>query len=115
VIDGNYSFHTNHDDMPWWRVDLGVGCLVSEIWVFNRDENSEVADRALMLSVDMGDSEDDYTEIFRYASAIPFGGARAEPLVIKWRPPMPARFVRMRLRQPGILHLEQVEIYGAAP
>ena len=112
VIDGFYSFHTALEDAPWWRVDLGGTCTISEIRVFNRVEHEELARRANRIAIDIGNNEDGYREAFRYESETPFGGSDGKPLIFKPGEPIHGRFVRIRLRTRNCLHLEQVEIYG---
>ena len=36
VKDGNYGFHTNPQENPWWQVDLGVSGPVARVVVWNR-------------------------------------------------------------------------------
>ena len=114
VLDGYYSFHTETEDAPWWKVDLGNMHTISEIWVFNRIEPPECAYRAQNLAIDIGDDQEVYTEVFRYASLRPFGGNDGKPLIAKLDEKVFGRFVRLRLRDRNPLHLAQVEVFGCA-
>ena len=48
-MDGNSSTswpaksctHTNKENKPWWRVDLGKEVQVSEVYIVNRNVNGE--------------------------------------------------------------------------
>lgn len=112
-IDETYSFHTQTEDAPWWRVDLGTQNDITEIWLFNRIDQPELAFRAARLAVDIGDSEATYREAFRYESATAFGGADGNPLIIRFAQGVAGRFVRIRLLHRECLHLNQVEVYGS--
>jgi hypothetical protein len=112
VIDEFHAFHTDVEDAPWWRVDLGALCDITEIWLFNRIDQDVVIMRAARLAVDIGSSEADYAEVFRYDCPTPFGGADGGPLIISFDSGVEGRFVRVRLLHRTCLHLNQVEIYG---
>lgn len=106
-----HSFHTDLEDGPWWRVDLGGQCPISEIWLFNRMESAAVAQRAARLAVDIGGSETGYQEVYRRGEASAFGGVDGQPLIIRLARPVEGRFVRIRLLGYEYLHLNQVEVY----
>ena len=43
-MDGNSvnpCTHTNEENKPWWRVDLGNKEQVSEVYVVNRDSDGQ--------------------------------------------------------------------------
>jgi hypothetical protein len=111
-VEDKASFHTALEDAPWWRVDLGNTCNITEIWLFNRIESYDLAMRAARLAVDTGTSEDEYTEVARYEADTPFGGADGTPLTLRFPTPITARFVRIRLLHRNFLHLNQIEVYG---
>jgi len=111
-VEDKASFHTALEDAPWWRVDLGSTCNITEVWLFNRIESHDLAMRAARLAVDIGASEDEYTEVTRYEADTPFGGADGTPLVLRFPPLITGRFVRIRLLHRNFLHLNQVEVYG---
>ncbi len=106
------GFHTELEDEPWWRVDLGMMCSITEIWLFNRLDNVAVAKRACKLAVEIAGKQAAYTEICRYDSPQHFGGADGEPLTIRFDPGKEGRFIRIRLLARDYLHLNQVEVYG---
>ncbi len=114
VIDGRESFHTDIEDSPWWRVDLGAVCLITEIRIFNRLDNIWIAQRSANLAIDIGLEQNSLNEVYRRESMQAFGGIDGEPLIL--RPPQAlfGRFINIRLLTRNYLHLDQVEIYGEA-
>lgn len=112
VADDRYGFHTALEDAPWWRVDLGASCRISDIWLFNRLDQPNLAERASQLAIDIGETEAGYKEHFRLEAPTPFGGADGHPLTINFHPPAMGRYVRLRLLNRNFLHLSQVEVYG---
>ena len=114
VIDGRGKFHTSLDDCPWWRVDLGEVCGISEVRLFNRMDQPAVAERANRIAIDIGFDPDRLIEVFRRESGVPFGGVDGNPLVFAPSIPIPGRFVRVRLLEKNYLHLDQVEVHGEA-
>jgi hypothetical protein len=112
VITGRASFHTDHEDAPWWQVDLGALCAVSEIRVFNRVDDLGVAARANPLAVLASDTGSEWLEIFRRTEAAPFGGADGNPLIWSSVPPVTLRHLRLTVPNRTWLSLDQVEVYG---
>lgn len=114
VIDGRQSFHTDIEDSPWWRVNLGTVFWVSEVRIFNRMEHLALANRASRLAIDIGLEETDLVEVYRRLTDEPFGGIDGNPLIFKPTTPILGRFVRIRLLTRNYLHFDQVEVYGEA-
>lgn len=112
VIDGRGKFHTDLEDTPWWRVDLGAVHGIREVRLFNRMELPGIAARANRLAIDIGFDPEHFIEVFRRESDEPFGGVDGHPLVFAPSIPIPGRFVRVRLMERNYLHLDQVEVYG---
>jgi hypothetical protein len=107
-----YNFHTAAEDEPWWRVDLGAICNITEVWLFNRLDHPGLEMRAARLALDIAGKDAAYVEVFRYDSPHPFGGADGRPLVVRFDPGREGRFLRVRLLARECLHLNQVEVYG---
>jgi hypothetical protein len=114
VIDGRGKFHTDLEDAPWWRVDLGVVHGIREVRLFNRMDQPAVAERANRIAIDIGFDPGHFIEVFRRESDEPFGGVDGNPLVFAPSIPIPGRFVRVRLLERNYLHLDQVEVHGEA-
>jgi hypothetical protein len=113
VISGDYGFHTNQETQPWWMVDLGQSCLVSEIRVYNRLTGGDrVVARANNLSIWSSLNGRGWDLVHRRVADTAFGGADGNPLVVFCPDALVARFVRIEIDGFGILHLDEVEIIG---
>jgi hypothetical protein len=114
VITGRASFHTDHEDGPWWQVDLGALCSVNEIRVFNRVDDPGVAARANRLAALASEDGSEWREVFRRTDEVPFGGADGNPLI--WWPASAVRLRHLRLTVLARtwLSLDEVEVYGLA-
>jgi hypothetical protein len=113
MITGTFGFHTGHDDPPWWMVDLEEAYRLKEMWIFNRlDTQSTLQHVRILIS---GNGRD-WTMLVDHESEGQFGGAWGEPLMIAIGQDTPlTRFVRIELGGPGVLHLDQVKIFGSLP
>jgi GR25 family glycosyltransferase involved in LPS biosynthesis len=112
-ITGDYAFHTNEEFRPWWMVDLGGFALVSEIILFNRLH--PYAARANNLSLWGSLNGRSWMLLHERAASTPFGGAEGSPLRIEFPEKRPLRFLRVELLGSGILHLDEVQVFGAVP
>jgi hypothetical protein len=117
VKDGKYAFHTNQEPNPWWQVDLGQSTPLARLVVYNRLDYAPGLHNADTLIVLTSDNGRKWTK--RYDNrGKHFGGITgAKPLEATFRPgEVAARFVRLEIPspQPIFLHLDEVEIYGAA-
>jgi len=110
LVTGTFGFHTGHDDPPWWMVDLEARYRLSEIWIFNRlDSASTLQHFRVYLSA----NGREWTLLVEHESDGNFGGAWGQPLTITPSAHPTARFVRIELGGPGVLHLDQVKVFGA--
>lgn len=112
VRTGAYGFHTQLEDSPWWVVDLLGSYGVLAVRVFNRLDSPPIAARANELDVLVSMDASSWTVIHSRTEPEPFGGLHGEPLSVHPAEPAQARFVAVRLRQQGFLHLDEVEVYG---
>jgi hypothetical protein len=111
LVTGTYGFHTGHDDPPWWMVDLEDHYHLTEIWIFNRlDVESNLQHFRVFISA----NGREWTLLVDHRSEGNFGGAWGEPLTIAIGEEIITRFVRIELGGPGVLHLDQVKIFGSA-
>jgi hypothetical protein len=109
LATGTYGFHTGHDDPPWWMVDLEASYRIGEIWIFNRlDTDTTLQHIRLYLSI----NGRDWTLSVDHSSEGNYGGAWGDPLKITYGEDTVARFVRVELAGPRVLHLDQVKIFG---
>jgi hypothetical protein len=111
-INGTFGFHTGEDQCPWWQVDLVEKSLIHEIRLFNRMENFEVASRAAHFEVRISEDGSNWRQEFVKTDRVIFGGVDGHPFIIRCVSPVVARFVQIRLKTRGYLHLDQVEVYG---
>ena len=110
MVTGTFGFHTGHDDPPWWMVDLEASYRLNEIWIFNRlDVPSNMQHFRIFIST----NGREWPLLVEVQSDGNFGGAWGEPLIITIGGETMARFLRIELGGPGVLHLDQVKIFGA--
>jgi hypothetical protein len=104
AVDGVTSvmgFHTQEEDQPWIRIDLGEAKLVREVVAYNR---SDYRTRALPLLIELSTDGNRWTEVMR-----------REKVFSKWSAvftPRAARYVRLRVAAKTWLHLNEIEVYG---
>ncbi len=115
VRDGKYAFHTGSELAPWWQVDLGSGCAIQRIVIYNRLDYAPGLHNADNLDILTSDDGQNWT--LRHENrGRHFGGITgAPPLEVKFAKPITARFVRLLLKsdKPLFLHLDEVEVYTA--
>ncbi len=79
-----------------------------EIRVYNR---LDVPTRARSLVVSVSLDLLSWEVVYTHDPETDFGGRDGHPLKILFTESIRMRFVRIALTQPGMLHLEQVEVY----
>ena len=112
IITGLYGFHTDLEDNPWWTVELDEVQPVAYIVIYNRIDDG-LARRAEQITIELSVDGEDWKTVHlptRY-----FGGADGRPLSIHLDPALPARFVRLTLRDRNYLHMDEIEVYGPGP
>lgn len=111
-ISKKYNFHTASEDSPWWKLDLGDEYRIHEVRLFNRLEHVKIAARALRFDILVSDDDVEWTVAFSKDDDVYFGGADGRPFVFAPVQEIRARFIKVRLKGYGCLHLNQVQIYG---
>jgi hypothetical protein len=107
VKNGSFGFHTKLEHNPWWAVDLGAPCVVTEVRIFNRvDMHPE---RAAYLEVQVGSAGGAWKTVYEHDGTNPGGGDTPLRVMLENQQ---ARYVRVRLRDYNYLHLDEVEVYG---
>jgi hypothetical protein len=108
------GFHTDHDERPWWEVDLGETCAISAVRIFNRDRQPDhIRARAAPLLVECSDDRVQWVPLFRTEPDQTFGGfSDGLPLAWSGEQSVQGRYVRISLLRPDYLHLCEVEVYG---
>jgi F5/8 type C domain len=112
---GSYQFHTGDEYQPWWQVDLGGMATVHEVWLYNRVENAGLSERCRDVAILTSRDAATWTEVHRREGQPAYGGADGNPLQVRLTPPVKARYVRIMLLGHGLLHLDQIEVYGERP
>jgi hypothetical protein len=112
VRTGAYGFHTTDEMRPWWIVDLLKPHRIAAIRIYNRRDDPAVNARANELDVLAGADGVNWNTLWSNPGQAPFGLDGA-PLVVTAPPYLACRFVLLRLRGAGYLHLDEVEVYGS--
>jgi hypothetical protein len=109
---GEYGFHTDEEDRPWWSVDLGAACDIALIRIFNRFDHRAIGERFREFDLQASADGQDWDTIAAVRGDRIWGGIDGDPYLFQPDLPPTARHVRIILAGRGILHLDQVEIYG---
>jgi hypothetical protein len=105
---GDFAFHTDIEDSPWWRLDLGAAYPIEAIVIHNRILS--LAERARTLKVESSQDGLEWTLI--HAGLAYFGtAASGNPFVIWLGSHLEARYLRLSLTERESLHLSQVEVF----
>jgi glycosyltransferase involved in cell wall biosynthesis len=109
VLDGARHFHTDHEENPWWQVDLGGIATITEIHILNTTDATHDRFRDFTLSVSIEGSA--WVDLLEKRD----GEAVEAPVI--WAGPGTAwaRYVRVTALGAGFLHLSQVEVFGRLP
>ena len=113
VTNGEWGFHTDLQDNPWWQVDLGKVQSLAQVRVWNRSDTEEAAQRAIRFEVLLSDDGVAWRRVYQHDGRIFYGYRMPDrsPLVVKF-PESSGRFVRIQLPGKAFLHLDEVEVYG---
>jgi hypothetical protein len=107
---GGFGFHTEHEDRPWWQVDLGKSFPLTKIVVYNRED---MAGRAARLQVFASGDGQAYERVYQHDGRVFYGRTRQAPLTVDFTPALAARFIRLQLPGRSYFHLDEVEVYAA--
>jgi hypothetical protein len=104
----NYAFHTQHEENPWWAVDLGETQRVTAVEILNRQE----PDRFKTFSIDTSIDNVNWTPRFEKRAKARVSSDPSRPAVFTFTEPVLARYVRITLQQKDCLHLRRVRVWG---
>ncbi len=108
----DYGIHTEYEPDPWWMVDLQRIHAIDRIVIHNRLR--AYAERARSCRVEV--SKDGTSWLLIHAGCAHFlGGDAGPPLVLPLGKQVSARYVRISLAGPEVLHLAQVEVFAEVP
>jgi hypothetical protein len=111
VRTGFYGFHTRYEMRPWWIVDLFLPHRIAEIHIYNRRDHPAIAARANELEVLASEDGCTWITLASRTGSEPFG-LDGTPLMVFGSPATASRFILLRLRSAGYLHLDEIEVYG---
>lgn len=109
---GGYGFHTKQETTPWWSIDLLYRYDISEIHIYNRVDDPACSNRIIGLKVQLSDDGFQWRTVHVIEELGDFVWSREKPLVVSGNN-FTAQFLRLMLSAVGILHLDEVEVYGA--
>lgn len=107
---GAWGFHTEHENQPWWQVDLGRARLLDRIVLFNRCDGC--ASRTARILVLVSDDGRAWRQVYQHQGKTFYGRTDGKPLVVPLAGTA-ARYVRLQLPGKSYFHLDEVEIYAA--
>jgi hypothetical protein len=103
-LESNYGVHTNVENNPWVRVDLGTSLAIHEVRVHNRGEAYE--SEILPLLLQLSDDDETYTDVEERTELF----TRSQPWVAKLDG-RTARYVRVYMPKQGYIALTEIEVY----
>ncbi len=103
-----FGGHTDQEDHPWWRVDLGDLCEVTGFRIHNRPGHEERF-RGFQILV----SADDLQWEMVHADAGP--GDPPVVISIDLAESISARFVKVLIPRVTMLHMRELEVLGRSP
>ncbi len=113
VINGEWGFHTQLEEQPWWQVDLGEVTEVDRLTVYNRCSGGFAA-RAARIIVLLSEDGRTFTQIHRHDGTVFYGHPDGKPMEVALKGAK-ARFVRLQLPARDYLHLDEVQVFAAGP
>jgi hypothetical protein len=106
VKNGRFGFHSAEEDQPWLAIDLGGPCSIRKVKVYGRGDCCH--DQSIPLALEISDDGHTYRKIGERSEAF----SEKEPWTVEPRPPLQARFVRLRTERRSFLVLSEVEAFG---
>ncbi|MGD8499664.1 MAG: discoidin domain-containing protein, partial [Phycisphaerales bacterium] len=106
VINGQFGFHTQLEDDPWWEVDLGQITGLDTIRIYNR---TDFARRASRIKVLVARNAGQFEQVYQHDGTTFYGLTDKKPLTIPLQGRQ-GRYVRLQLPGREYFHLDEVEI-----
>ena len=107
VINGQWGFHTENEEHPWWQVDLGSVTKLDRVVLYNR---TDFADRNRHILVLVSEDGRNFQQVYRHEGAVFLGHADKKPLLVPLNG-VQARCLRLALAGKSYFHLDEVEVY----
>jgi len=108
IKNGQWGFHTENEDNPWWQIDLGEATPLDRIVLYNR---TELAGRNSRIIVLLSDNGKDFNQAYQHDGTTFLGHKDKKPLVVKLTS-RTARYIRLQLPGKSYFHLDEVEVYS---
>jgi cytochrome c553 len=111
VINGEWGFHTQLEEQPWWQVDLGEVVALDRLAAFNRCTGGFEA-RAARMIVSLSEDGKSFSQAYQHDGTVFRGHPDGQPLVVPLKGAK-ARFVRLQLPGRDYFHLDEVQVFAA--
>jgi hypothetical protein len=111
VKTGEWGFHTENEDNPWWQVDLGQPVALDRVVLYNRCDTC--GDRNHRIVVLLADDATTFRQVYQHDGTPFFGKTDQKPLVVPLAGAT-ARYLRLQVQGRSYLHLDEVEVYGSS-
>jgi len=108
IKNGQWGFHTENEDKPWWQIDLGETMPLGRMELYNRTELGGRNSRIIVLVSDDGK---DFRQAYQHNGTTFLGHSDKKPLVVKLTG-RTARYIRLQLPGKSYFHLDEVEVYS---
>jgi hypothetical protein len=109
VKNGQWGFHTEAQDNPWWQVDLQERLEIERVVLYNRCDGT--AERNSRIRVLVSEDGQNFRQVYEHDGTVFYGYTDQKPLIVKLEG-VGARFVRLALAGHSYLHLDEVEVYA---
>jgi hypothetical protein len=103
-VEQTYGVHTNIEENPWVRIDLGAVVPVHEVRVFNRGDGYE--SEILPLLLQLSDDGEAFTDVGERTELF----TRDRPWITKLEGKA-GRYVRIYMPKEGYIALSEIEVY----
>jgi hypothetical protein len=110
VKNGQWGFHTENEENPWWQVDLGQSGPLERVLVYNRCD--DCAGRNARILVLLSDDAKTFRPAYQHDGTVFYGHSDKKPLSAALKGAA-ARYVRLQLSGKSYFHLDEVEVFPA--
>jgi len=106
---GQWGFHTENEDNPWWQVDLGQPQALERAVLYNRCD--ACGDRNRYIRVLLSDDGAVFTLAYQHDGTPFFGHSDQKPLGVPLAG-LKGRYLRLQIAGKSYLHFDEIEVYG---
>ena len=110
ILLDDYAFHTDHEQAPWWEVDLGADATITEVDIVNR---TTIPNRLRRFRIDVSSDAATWRTAYRKVDDEPVSIDPERDFVAGMPPGLTARHVRIVADGPTMLHLRRVRVFGS--